>query len=95
MKKTFSSLLIVTSVLLLTACGGGGKPSAKSIAQKWCDLNAAVHKAPDGGPEYGKAKEAREKYENDMESKYGKDKEFMDQIEKEVENCEAASEGRK
>ena len=85
--------LLVVSYFMLASCSGK-KETPASIAQKWCDLNAKVHQAPDGGAEYGRAKEAREKYEKIMESKYGKDKAFMDKIEEEVEKCEDASEGR-
>ena len=93
MKKKTSILLLAGFVLLISACGG--KPSARSIAQKWCDLNSRVYNAPDGGTEYGKAKEALKKYEQEMKSKYGNDKTLMSEIEKEVEQCENASEGRK
>lgn len=93
MKKISSIILFGSFCLVVAACGG--KASAKSVAQKWCDLNAKVHNATDGGPDYEKAKEARDKYEKDMEAKYGKDKAFMDEVGKEVEACEDASEGRK
>ena len=88
--KTLTAILLGA---ILVSCSSK-KETPGSIAKKWCDLNAKVHQAPDGGPEYGKAKAARESFEKEMEKKYGSDKNFMDEIEKEVEKCEDASEGR-
>lgn len=45
MKLRFSSLIIGIIALILTACSG--KETAKSAAQKWCDLNGKVFKATD------------------------------------------------
>ena len=92
MKKFFTAGIILACLTFIACGGGGGKESAKSIAQKWCDLNAKVHKAPDGGPEYGEAKAALDKYEKEIEAKY--DETFMKEVGKEVEKCEDASEGR-
>jgi len=92
MKKNLFVINLFLACFILFACES--KRSAKSIAQKWCDLNAKVYKAPDGGPEYAAAKEALDKYEKDMEAKYEKDEAFMKEIEKEVNKCEDASEGR-
>jgi nucleotidyltransferase/DNA polymerase involved in DNA repair len=93
MIKRYPLLWLLSMCFLFLSCGSK-KESPASIAKKWCELNARVTKAPDGGPEYGKAKAAREKFEEEMEKKYGSDKAFMDEIEKEVEKCEDASEGR-
>ncbi|MEO5984705.1 MAG: hypothetical protein ABIP80_04325 [Ferruginibacter sp.] len=92
MKKNMMKLSIISFCLLLIACIGG-KESASSIAKKWCDLNGKAHKAAEGS-----AKEAAEtslsQFENEMEARYKDDKVFMKEIEKEVEKCEASSEGR-
>lgn len=93
MKRTILGTAILFSLIALLSCGSK-KETAASIAQKWCELNAKMHKAPDGGSEYAAAKEALEKFENEMEAKYKGDEAFMKQIEQEVEKCEAASEGR-
>ena len=93
MKKRNLFLAVIILSLAMIACGGK-KQTAASIAQEWCDLNAKVAKAPDGGPEYEKAKEARKKFEDEMEAKYEKDEAFMAEIGKEVEKCEDASEGK-
>lgn len=87
--------LLVTGLLLagITLFSCGSKPSAQSVAQKWCDLNEKAYKASDG-PEKQAAEAAREKYEDEMEAKYKKDDAFMKEVEKEVEKCEGASEGR-
>lgn len=92
MKRVTILMLAVSTILVLTACGGG-KRSAASIAQEWCDLNAKVHKAEGTAKE--EAEKTREKFEKDMEAKYEKDEAFMKEIGKEVEKCEDASEGRK
>jgi hypothetical protein len=92
MKKTLVFPLFILA-LTLASCGGGGKPSAASIAKDWCELNGKAHKAADG-PEKDAAKEARKKFEDDMEAKYKDDKAFMEEIGKEVEKCEDASEGK-
>lgn len=90
MKLKFLSVIMVS--LLLSACSSG-KESPKAIAEKWCDLNGKVHRAADG-PEKDKAEAARKDYEESMQKKYDKDTAFMAQIGKEVEKCEAASEGK-
>lgn len=76
---------------MLMSCGSK-KETAASVAQKWCDLNAKAYKAEGAAKEAAEA--AREKFENEMEAKYKDNKAFMDEVEKEVEKCEAASEGR-
>ena len=93
MKKKLSTSVAILLCVALLSCGGK-KETAASIAQKWCDLNAKVHKAADGGSEYEAAKEARKKFENEMKAKYEKDEAFMNEIGKEVEKCEDASEGK-
>lgn len=92
MIRKISGATALLAIFLVTACGGK-KESAKSIAEKWCDLNGKVFKAADG-PAKEAAEKAREKFENDMEAKYKDNKAFMDEIGKEVEKCEDASEGK-
>jgi len=92
MKKTFLSLCVIAACVSFTSCGGG-KESAASIASKWCDLNGKAHKAAEG-PDKVAAEAAVDKYENEMEAKYKGDDAFMKEVEKEVNKCEAASEGR-
>ena len=92
MKKNLLSISVISLSLLFAACGGG-KESASSIAQKWCDLNGKAYKAADG-PERVAAKAAVDKFEEEMEAKYKKDEAFMKEVGKEVEKCEAASEGK-
>ena len=86
-------LVLLSFCLFLFSCSSK-KETPASIAKKWCDLNAKVHQAPDGGPEYGRAKAARESFEKQMETKYGSDEAYMKKIEDEVEKCEDASEGK-
>ncbi len=93
MRKNFLGLILISFAFFFTSCGGG-KDTAASIAQKWCDLNGKEYKMEDG-PAKEAAKAAREKFEKEMEEKYKDDKAFMDEVGKEVEKCEAASEGRK
>lgn len=92
MKIILLIAVVITGGLFFSACGGK-KESAQSIAQKWCDLNAKVHKAADG-PEKEAAKTARDKFENEIEAKYKDNESFMKEVEKEAEKCEEASEGR-
>ena len=47
MKKNLLTQLVIVLCFTLAACGGG-KKSAASIAQKWCELNGKVTKAADG-----------------------------------------------
>ena len=93
MKKKLSISVVIFLCLAVLSCSSK-KETAASIAQKWCDLNAKVRKAADGGPEYDAAKMARKNFENEMQSKYKDNKVFMDEVGKEVEKCETASEGR-
>ena len=89
MKRIFS--IIALSAIILLSCSS--KDSAKSVAQKWCDLNGKYTRATEGAVKDA-AKAAREKFENDMVAKYkGKD-DFMKEVGKEVEKCEATSEGK-
>lgn len=91
MKKRSLVLIILSSCLLFTACGGK-KETAASIAQQWCDLNAKAYKAEGAAKEAAEAK--RKEFEKKMEEKYKGDEAFMKEIGKEVEKCEDASEGR-
>ncbi|MBK8953589.1 MAG: hypothetical protein IPM85_16385 [Chitinophagaceae bacterium] len=84
-------LAISLAALLFTACSG--KETAKSIAQKWCDLNAKAYKADDGAAKDA-AKYALKQYEDKIEAKYKDNETFMKEVEAEVEKCEDASEGR-
>ena len=90
MRKKFILYAGIALSFAIISCSS--KKSASTVAQKWCDLNGKAHRAE------GSAKEAAEadlkKYENDMEAKYKNDKAFLDQVGKEVEKCEAASEGK-
>ncbi len=92
MKKNLLTQLIIVLCFTLGACGGG-KKSAASVAQKWCELNGKAHKAAEGA-EKEAAKAALDKWENEMEAKYKGDEAFMKEVEKEAEKCEAASEER-
>jgi hypothetical protein len=92
MRKNLAKLIVFSFCLFLISCGG--KESASSIAQQWCDLNGKVHRAEEGAAKE-KAEAERKKFEDDMEAKYKKDTAFMEEIGKEVEKCEDASEGRK
>ena len=86
------SLFIALSILF-AACSGGGKESAASIAQKWCDLNSKVYKAKTD-EEKEKAEQKRKEYERSIEEKYKGDSIMRDAVMKEVEKCEDASEGK-
>lgn len=92
MKKNLLTISVIAICMSLTACGGG-KESASSVAKKWCDLNGKAYKAADG-PDKVAAKAAVDKFESEMEAKYKGDEPFMKEVEKEVNKCEAASEGR-
>ncbi len=92
MKKDFLSLPLIVMTLALVSCGGG-KESAASVATKWCDLNGKAHKAAEGADKEA-AKASLDKFEKEMENKYKSDTAFMAEVEKEVNKCEAASEGR-
>jgi hypothetical protein len=85
--------LIIPICILFASCGGGSQ-SAEDIAQEWCDLNKKVHEAKDE-TEKDKAREAREKFEEEMEEKYKNDEAFMNKVEEATEACEGESEGTK
>jgi len=91
MKKILVTLSVILFSLSFTACGG--KESAKSVAKEWCDLNGKVAKAADG-PDRETARANLMKWSAKMEAKYKGDEAFKEKLEKEVEKCEAASEGR-
>jgi len=92
MKKKFSIGVVILLCIAVLSCGSK-KETAASVAQKWCELNAKAYKAADG-PAKEAAEMARKKFENEMEAKYKGDEAFKKELEKEVEKCEAASEGR-
>ncbi len=92
MRKNIVLFIAITGcALLMASCGG--KTTAASIAQKWCDLNGKAYRAAEG-PEKEAAEKALHAYENEVEGKYEKDEAFMKEIEREVEKCEDVSEGR-
>lgn len=88
-----SRFILVLATLFILSCGNKGKESAASIAQEWCNLNAKVHKA-ESDMAKETAKEARKKFEDNMNEKYKDRQDFLKEIGNEVEKCEAASEGR-
>ena len=92
MKKILITFLVIALSLSYTACSSK-KSSAASVAKEWCEMNGKVHKAANETDKEA-AKAALDKWENDMEAKYKGDEAFMKEVEKEVEKCEAASEGR-
>ncbi len=83
--------LFIPVFLLFVSCGGG-KQTAEEIAKEWCELNKKVHTAKDE-TEKDNAREARDKFEEEMEEKYKSDEAFMKKIEEETEKCEEESEG--
>ncbi|MEQ1677130.1 MAG: hypothetical protein ABL876_10535 [Chitinophagaceae bacterium] len=91
MKKTVTAFVVSIFCLTLVSCGSK-KESAASIAKEWCELNAKAFKAE--GPAKEAAEAARKKFEDAMEAKYKDNKAFMEEVGKEVEKCEAASEGK-
>ena len=93
MKRNLPGLIIIALCISLLSCSGNKKESAASIAQKWCELNGKVYKAT-SDEEKDKAKTARKNYENEIDDKYKGDEAFKKELEKEVNKCEAASEGR-
>ena len=93
MKKILSTFVIFCmAVVVLSSCGAKAD-TPESIAEKWCDLNGKVFRAAEGA-EKDAAKEARKKFENDMEAKYKSDTAFMMKVGKAVEACEGKSEGK-
>lgn len=88
MRKLFVPVLFLVAISF-TACGGG-KASAADVAKKWCELNGKFHKAEGGDKDVAEA--ALKTYQQEMDKKY--DKDFLKEVEKEVNKCEAASEGR-
>ena len=92
MKKKLSFSVAILLCIAVLSCGSK-KETAASVAQKWCELNAKVHNATDDAAKDA-AKMARKEFENKMEAKYKGDEAFKKELEKEVNKCEAASEGR-
>ncbi len=90
MKTLMTSLALLVAVVFIS-CGNANTPEA--LAKKWCELNAKVHNAT-SDEEKDKARDEREKFEDELEAKYKNDEAFMRQLEQEVEKCEDASEGR-
>jgi hypothetical protein len=93
MKKIIATVLIFCMTgAILSSCASKAE-TPESIAEKWCDLNGKVYRAAEGA-EKDAAKEARKKFENEMEEKYKKDTAFMEKVGKAVEACEGKSEGK-
>jgi hypothetical protein len=92
MKNYCIGLIVLALSVSLIACGDS-KVSAKSAAQKWCDLNGKVARATTE-EDQSKAKKARKEYETELDNKYKNDQAFLDEVKKEVEKCEDASEGK-
>jgi hypothetical protein len=90
MRTIFTSACLLMATVFIS-CGNANTPEA--LAKKWCELNAKVHNAA-SDEEKDKARDEREKFEDELESKYKNDEAFMKKLEEEVEKCEDASEGR-
>ena len=93
MKKIISTLVIFCMAGAMFSSCGSKSDTPESIAEKWCDLNGKVFRAAEG-TEKEAAKEARKKFENDMEEKYKADTAFMKKVGVAVEACEGKSEGK-
>ena len=91
MVKIITKLFAVMICVSFIACSG--KESAKSIAQKWCDLNGKVARSTTD-EERRLARASREEFEKEMEAKHKGDEALMKEVRKEVEKCENASEGK-
>lgn len=89
MKKRILSLTVV-SALFLASCGAE-KETPETVAKKWCELNQKVKNASDEEARE-KAREEREKYEEEIENKYPQDdeknKEFWDKVMDETKGCD-------
>ena len=93
MKKIISTVFIFCMAgTMLISCGSKAD-TPESIAEKWCDLNGKEFRAAEGA-EKDAAREARKKFENDMEEKYKTDTAFMKKVGRAVEACEGKSEGK-
>ncbi len=90
--KTTLLFLSATMALTVAACNSE-KESPAAIAQRWCELNGKAHRAEEGSAKEAARKDLKD-YEQSIEAKHKDDKSFMAEVEKEVEKCEAASEGR-
>ena len=86
--------IIIPVIALLIASCGSGKQTAEEVAKEWCELNKKVHEAKDEVSK-DKAREARNKFEEEMEEKYKSDDAFLDKVEKATEECEGETEGVK
>lgn len=89
--KKILLLPVIAVCLFFVACNNSDSP--KSIAQKWCDLNAKVAKA-DNAEAREKALKERKEYEDKIEKKYKNDTAMSRKVNDEVEKCEGASEGK-
>lgn len=72
----------------------GKKEKPESIDLQWCDLNNKVYDAPEGSAKEA-ATAARKKFETEMQEKFKENQGMLDNVGKAIEDCEAASEGRK
>ncbi|MBX7094900.1 MAG: hypothetical protein K1X56_09270 [Flavobacteriales bacterium] len=75
---------LVIALFMLSSCGA---ETAESISKKWCEMNAKVHSAT-SAEEKDKAKDEREKYEDEIEQKYGHDHEMMKKISAITKECD-------
>ena len=90
MKLNIIFIVSILLCMLIIACKSK-KETPQTVAKKWCELYTKMVSAPDGGPEYGKAKEAFGKYENTIAEKYLKDAAFWNEIQKEIQTCDGKS----
>ena len=89
MKQKLTSLGLFIFLLLAFSCSSNSKETPEAVVKKWCDLNAKVRQAESGSEAKEKAKEARKKYEDEiekMEAKYGK--EFADKVSEGTKACD-------
>lgn len=83
--KKLTLLLTCVSFVVLSSCGG--KASVDTVAKKWCELNAKFRSATNDTDKQA-AKEARNKYENEIESKYKSDEKFMSKLKELTQACD-------
>jgi hypothetical protein len=83
--NTIKKLLPAIALFFLASCGG--KPSAESIAKKWCTLNAKFKSATNDSDKEA-AKEARRSYEKEIEAKYKPDEQFMSKLKELTQACD-------
>ena len=92
MKRNYNIFAAIMLSIFFIACGSKSD-SPEAIAKEWCELNGKTHNAPEGA-EKEAARQKQKDFEKSIADKHKDDKAFMDEVEKEVNKCEAASEGR-